>query len=76
MFEEFKKMLSEQLEIDPEEITMEAELNSDLGLNSLELADLVLLCEDKYDIEIKDDDIHRFISVGDVVNYLNDTVKE
>ena len=76
MFEEFKKMLSEQLEIDPDEITMEAELNGDLGLNSLELADLVLLCEDKYDIEIKDDDIHRFISVGDVVNYLNDIVKE
>ena len=76
MFEEFKKMLSEQLEIDPAEITMEAELNGDLGLNSVELADLVLLCEDKYDIEIKDDDIHRFISFGDVVNYLNETVQE
>ena len=76
MFEEIKKMLSEQLEIDPGEITMEAELNGDLGLNSLELADLVLLCEDKYDIEIKDDDIHRFISVGDIVNYLNEIVTE
>ena len=51
---------------------MEAELIGDLGINSLELADMILLCEEKFDIEVKDDDIHKFITVGDVVNYLNE----
>ena len=72
MFETIKKILVEDLQIDPDEITMESELINDLGINSLELADLVLLCEEKFDIEIKDDDIHKFISVGDVVNYLSE----
>ena len=49
---------------------MDAELVNDLGINSLELADLVLLCEDKFDVSISDDDIHKFITVGDVVNYM------
>ncbi len=70
MFDEFKQILVQQLDIDPNDIIPEAELTNDLGINSLELADLVLLCEDKYDIEIDDDDIHRFVTVGDVVEYL------
>jgi acyl carrier protein len=30
------------------------------------------MCEEKFNIEIKDDDIHKFITVGDVVNYLTE----
>lgn len=49
---------------------MDAELANDLGINSIELADLVMLCEDRFGIEINDDDIRGFTTVGDVVNYL------
>ena len=69
-------MLEESLQINPDEITMKSELVGDLGINSLELADLVLMCEEKFDIEIKDDEIHKFVTVGDVVNYLSETVGE
>ena len=65
-----KNVLVEELQLDPEEITLDAELATDLGINSIELADLVMLCEDKFDIEIEDDDIHKFITVNDVVTYL------
>lgn len=74
MFEEIKNTLVKQLELDPESITPEAELVNDLGVNSIELADLILLCEDKYDIEIDDDDIKNFITVGDIADYLAKTV--
>ena len=74
MFEKVKEMLEESLQINPDEITMKSELVGDLGINSLELADLVLTCEDKFDIEIKDEDIHRFVTVGDVVSYLSEVV--
>ena len=49
---------------------MEAELSGDLGINSLELADLVYLCEEKFNVVIDDEDLHKFITVGDVVRYL------
>ena len=70
MFETLKTLLVEELQLDPEEITLEAELASDLGINSIELADMVMLCEDKFGIEIQDSDIHKFVTVGDVVAYL------
>ena len=70
MFEKLKELLVEELQIDEEDITLEAELSGDLGINSIELADLVMLCEDKFDIEIEDTDINRFVTIGDVVNYL------
>ncbi len=74
MFEKVKELLVDELSVNPDEVTMNAELVNDLGINSLELADLILLCEEKFDIEIDDEDIHKFISVGDVVNYLSKNV--
>ena len=70
MFENLKKFLVEELRVKAEDITMEAELAGDLGINSLELADLVYLCEEKFNVVIEDDDLHNFITVGDVVRYL------
>ena len=70
MFENLKKFLIEELRIKAEDITMEAELAGDLGINSLELADLVYLCEEKFNVVIDDEDLHNFNTVGDVVRYV------
>ena len=70
MFEKLKDLLSEELQIDPNEITMESELTNDLGINSIELADLVMQCEDQFGIEIEDENINDFVTIGDVVKYL------
>ena len=70
MFEKVKTLLMEELQIDESLITLNAELSSDLGINSIELADLVLICEEQYDIVIEDESLSSFITVGDVVNYL------
>ena len=71
MFETLKNLLVEELQLDAEDIKLESELANDLGINSIELADLIMLCEDKFGIEIQDDDIHKFVTVGDVVEYLD-----
>ncbi|MBR7181160.1 MAG: acyl carrier protein [Clostridia bacterium] len=71
MFEKMKELLLEaQPDIDADAITLDAELSKDLGINSIELADLILLCEEKFGIEISEDDANRFVTVGDVVEYL------
>ena len=70
MFEEIKTALEEELDVPSESITLDAEFINDLKLNSLELADLVVLCEEKFGVEIEEQDIHTLISVGDLVDYL------
>lgn len=75
MFEKLKAILVDELQIDEADITLEAELSGDLGINSIELADLVMLCEDTFKIEIKDEDISSLTTVGDVVAYLEKIAK-
>ena len=72
MFEKLKELLVEELSIPENEITLDAELKNDLGINSLELAELAMQCEEKFDIEIRDDDVHKFVTIGDIVDYLEE----
>ena len=73
MFERLKNILVEELSLNADDVTMESELANDLGVNSLELADLVLVCEDEFGVEFNEDDIHKFITVGDVVDVTGTT---
>ena len=70
MFEEIKSLLVEEMSIDEAEIKEDAEFINDLGFNSLELADLVSLCEEKYDIDLEEDKIKEILTVGDFIKYL------
>ena len=70
MFEKIKQMLVDELQLKESDVTLDSELVNDLGINSLELADLAMTVEEEFNIEIKDDDIRRFITVRDVVEYL------
>ena len=70
MFETLKSMLVNELSVNEADIKPEAELVNDLGINSLELADLVLLCEERFGIEISDEEVREFQTVGDVADYL------
>ena len=76
MFETLKSILVEELQLDADEITLESDLANDLGINSIELADLVMTCEEKFGVEIKDEDIYKFATIGDVVNYLEENAQQ
>lgn len=75
MFETVKAMLVKELNVNADTITPEAELSADLGINSIELANLVMLCEEKFGVTIEDEDIHKFITVGDVAAFLEENNK-
>ena len=72
MFEKVKAILVDEMQIDADNITPETELVKDLNINSIELADLVMICEEKFGVEITDADAAKFITVGDVCAYLQD----
>ena len=67
MFDKIKAILADELQISGD-ITEQSEL-AELGINSLELADLVM--RNDFGIEIKDEDIRTFITVGDLVHYVD-----
>ncbi|MBQ8371944.1 MAG: acyl carrier protein [Clostridia bacterium] len=70
MFETFKKFLVEELNINADAISVDAKLSDDLGINSLELADLVYKCEETFGVVFDDDDLRNLVTVGDVINYI------
>jgi len=70
MFEKIKKLLVEQMGIDEKIITPDAKLIADLALNSLELAEFILTCEEEFKITIKDDDLKKLVCVKDIVEYV------
>ncbi len=72
MFESIKQFLVEELRKKPETITMDAELVGDLGINSLDFAELVEACNEKFNVQIDDEDLHRFNTVRDIVEYLEE----
>jgi len=76
MFEQFKSLVVEELQVDPDKITPESDLSNDLGINSIELAELVMKCEETFGVDIQDEDIHTFATVADVVSYLEKNSKK
>ena len=70
MLEKMKKILSEQLDIDENEITPESRFKEDLDADSLDLFELLTTLEEQYDIEIPAEDMEGLTTVGKVIDYL------
>jgi len=67
VFEELQQMIAEKLSIEPGDIKTESHFIDDLGADSLDLADLVMVIEDKYEVDFSNEDTDEFRLVGDVV---------
>ncbi len=74
MYEQLKELLINEFQIDENKIKPEAELVNDLGFNSLELAELVIHCEETLDIDIDEELAKEFVTVSDVVSYIETLV--
>ena len=72
MFEKLKEILVDEMQIKEDLIKPEAELVNDLGMNSIELSELVLACEEKFGIEIDEERAKDFLTVNDVVSYMEE----
>ena len=71
IFEEVKAIIVEQLGVEEEKITMEASFIDDLGADSLDIVELIMALEEKYDTEIADEVAEKMATVKDVVEYIN-----
>lgn len=67
VFEKIRKIISEQVDIEEEKITMETSLLKDLEADSLEAVEILMEISDEFGIEISDEEAEKFQTVGDIV---------
>ena len=70
LFEEIKDVVSEQLGAKPEDVKPGSLFIDDLGADSLDTVELVMALEEKFGIEIPDEDAERMQTINDVVRYI------
>lgn len=70
IFEKLKDIIVDQLGVEEDAVTMEANIQDDLGADSLDIVDLIQEIEDEFDISIPDDAVEGIKTVGDIANYV------
>ena len=70
MFEKVRKLIALQLKVSEDKITMESKIKDDLGADSVDILQLLMTLEEEHGIEIPDEKLVRFNTVGDIVEYL------
>ncbi|WQS86861.1 acyl carrier protein [Helicobacter pylori] len=63
-------VIAEQLNVDTAQVTPEAEFVKDLGVDSLDIVELIMALEEKFGIEIPDEQAEKIVNVGDVMRYI------
>lgn len=70
ILEEAKEVLAEQLHVDIATIKEDSKFIDDLGADSLDIVELVMALEEKFDIEIPDSDAESIFTLKDAVDYI------
>jgi len=70
LIDEVKEVVVEQLNVNPDEVKEDSKFVEDLGADSLDVVELVMALEEKFDIEIPDSDAESIATVGDAVKYV------
>jgi acyl carrier protein len=66
-----KRIISEKLGVDLEEVVPEASFVDDLGADSLDLVELIMSMEEIFEIDISDEDAEKLVTVQDAIDYIN-----
>lgn len=70
VFEKVKGIIVEELGVDASEVTLSADLNDDLGADSLDAVELIMALEDEFDIKVSDEAAQKFKTVQQIVEYI------
>ena len=71
IFDKLKELVVDQLGVEEDEVTMEASMQDDLGADSLDLVELMMVLEEEFDVgEIDEETARGLKTVGDVVDFV------
>ena len=71
-FERIREIICDQLDLEEDKVTMDSDIMEDFEADSLDVVDLVMSIEDEFGLEVPDDQIENFRTVGDVVRYIEE----
>lgn len=71
IFDKVKKIVTEQLSVEPENVTPQANFANDLNADSLDTVELVMALEEEFDIEIPDEAAEQITTVQQAVDYIS-----
>lgn len=71
-FEQVKEIVVEQLGVEADDVQLKSTFVDDLGADSLDIVELIMAFEDKFGIEIPDEQAEKIKTVADVVNYIHE----
>lgn len=69
-----KKIIAENLDVEPDDVTNEASFVDDLGADSLDTVELVMAFEEEFGIEIPDEDAEKILTVGKAIDYIKEKI--
>lgn len=69
-FDKIKEIVVDQLGVEEDVVTLDANIQDDLGADSLDIVDLIQTIEDEYDLSIPDEAVESIKTVGDIVAYV------
>ena len=72
VFERIRDYLADQLDIEAEKITPESDIINDFGADSLDVIDMITTLSDEFGVELPDEELENFHTVGDVVAYVEE----
>ena len=70
-FDKLKAIIVEQFDVDEALVTPEADMQEDLGIDSLDVVDLIVIISEEFDTEIPDEAVDNIKTVGDIVAYID-----
>lgn len=73
-FEKLQKIVAEVLNVEPEEISMNATFVDDLGADSLDIFQIIMGIEEEFDIEIPTEAAERIVTVSDAVEQIKNAI--
>jgi acyl carrier protein len=72
--DQVKEIIAKELEVGIQQLTPEAKFIEDLGADSLDIVELVMALEEKFGLDIPDEDADKLKTVGDALDYLKSHV--
>ena len=75
LFEDVRDIIVEQLHVPPEKVNLEAKFIEDLGADSLDTVELIMAFEEKFNLQISEEEAQTLDTVGKAVTYLEGKVK-
>ena len=75
-FEKVRKLLAEQLNIAADKVDMKSRVIEDLGADSLDVVEMLMVLEDEFNITVSDEESLKLKTVGDIVSLIDSKTKK